>query len=131
MFREQEMNYTEWTFNEESPIYIQLAHKFRYSILSGRLLPGENIPSIRSMADTLHLNVNTVARSYRLINQGGLISTNRNKRYIVTLDSTLVNRKRIQEVQLLCRNYIRVMGELGFSEADTLSFVQEYSCSEN
>lgn len=125
------MNYTEWTFNEESPIYIQLAHKLRYSILSGRLLPGENIPSIRSMADTLHLNVNTVARSYRLINQEGLISTNRNKKYIVTLDSVFVNRKRIQEARILCRNYIRAMSKLGFSKTDTLSFIQEYGCSEN
>lgn len=122
------MNYTEWSFNEESPIYTQLAHKLRYSILSGRLLPGENIPSIRSMADTLHLNVNTVARSYRLINQDGLISTNRNKRYIVTLDSTLIERNRIQEVRLLCHNYIKVMSELGFSQTDILSFIQEYSC---
>lgn len=64
MFGKQEMNYTEWAFNEESPIYIQLAHKLRYGILSGRLLPGENIPSIRSMAAMLHLNDNTVARSY-------------------------------------------------------------------
>ena len=69
------MNYTEWIFNEKSPIYIQLAHKLRYSILGGRLLPGESIPSIRSMADMLHLNVNTVARSYRLLNQEGLINT--------------------------------------------------------
>lgn len=123
------MNYTEWAFNEESPIYIQLAHKLRYGILSGRLLPGENIPSIRSMAAMLHLNVNTVARSYRLINQDDLIFENRNKKYIVTLDSSLIERKRIQEVQILCHNYIRRMSELGFSKTDTLSFVQEYSRS--
>ncbi len=63
------MNYMEWTFDEKSPIYKQLAHRLKYGILSGRLLPGEDIPSIRSMADMLHLNVNTVARSYRLLNQ--------------------------------------------------------------
>ena len=43
------MNYMEWTFDEKSPIYKQLAHRLKYGILSGRLLPGENIPSIRSM----------------------------------------------------------------------------------
>ena len=123
------MNYTEWTFNEKSPIYIQLAHKLRYSILSGRLTPGENILSINSMAAILHLNVNTVAKSYSLINQEGLIFANRNKKYIVTLDSVLVNQKRIQEVQLLCHNYIRAVRELGFSKTEILSFIQEYSRS--
>ncbi len=123
------MNYTEWTFNEKSPIYIQLAHKLRYSILSGRLSPGENILSIHSMAAILHLNVNTVAKSYSLINQEGLIFANRNKKYIVTLDSILVNQKRIQEVQLLCHNYIKAVRELGFSKTEILSFIQEYSRS--
>lgn len=88
LFRKQEMNYTEWTFNEKSPIYIQLAHKLRYS-LSSRILSGDNILSIRSMAAMLHLNVNIVARSYSLTNQNGLISTNRNKKYIVILDNVL------------------------------------------
>ena len=123
------MNYTEWTFNEKSPIYTQLAHKLRYSILSGRLTPGENILSINSMAAILHLNVNTVAKSYSLINQEGLIFANQNKKYIVTLDSVLVNQKRIQEVQLLCHNYIRAVRELGFSKTEILSFIQEYSRS--
>lgn len=121
----------EWTFDEKSPIYKQLAHRLKYGILSGRLLPGEDIPSIRSMADMLHLNVNTVARSYRLLNQAGLIYTQRNKNYNITSDSVLINQKRLQEVELLCRNYIRAMTELGFSLKDILSFVQEYSCGEN
>ncbi len=124
------MNYTAWTFDEKSPIYIQLAHKLRYSILGGRLLPRESIPSIRSMADMLHLNVNTVARSYRLLNQEGLINTHRNKSYTVTSGCNYVNQKRLQEMRLLCRNYIRVMSRLGFSQEDILLFVQEYRRSE-
>lgn len=125
------MNYMEWTFDEKSPIYIQLAHKLKYGILSGKLLPGENIPPIRSMADMLHLNVNTVARSYRLLNLAGLIYTHRNKNYTVASDNDFVNQKRLQEVWLLYRNYIKAVSELGFSQADILSFVQEHRRSEN
>lgn len=125
------MNDTEWTFNEKSPIYIQLTQKLQYSILNGRLLPGENLPSIRNMAAILCLNVNTVARSYRLLNQDGLIYTHRNKNYTVTSDSDFINQKRLQEVQLLCRNYIRAMSESGFSPEDILFFVQEYSRSKS
>lgn len=89
------MNYSEWTFNENSPIYIQLCHKLRYSILGGKLLPGETIPSVRNMATMLHLNVNTVAKTYRLINQDDLIFTQGKRNYCVTLDSTLIQKKRI------------------------------------
>ena len=125
------MNYSEWTFNENSTIYIQLCHKLRYSILGGKLLPGETIPSVRNMATMLHLNVNTVAKTYRLINQDDLIFTQGKRNYCVTLDSTLIQKKRIQEIERLCHNYISVMAELGFSKKEILSFIQEYSRSEN
>lgn len=125
------MNYTEWIFNEKSPIYIQLAHKLRYSILNGRLLPGESIPSIRSMAVMLHLNVNTVARSYRFINQDNLIFTQGKRNYCVTLNSTLIQKKRIQEMERICHSFISVMAELGFSKKELLSFIQEHIRSEN
>ncbi|MDE7434719.1 MAG: GntR family transcriptional regulator [Lachnospiraceae bacterium] len=110
------MDYTEWTFNEKTPIYIQLTHKLRYSILSSRLLPGENIPSIRSMAAILRLNINTVARSYRLINQDGLIFTQGKRNYCVTSDSVLIQKKRIQKIKRFCHNYISVMTELGLKK---------------
>ena len=125
------MNYTAWTFDEKSPIYIQLAHKLRYSILGGRLLPGESIPSIRSMADMLHLNVNTVARSYRLIKHDNLIFTQGKRNYCVTLNSTLIQKKRIQEMERICHSFISVMAELGFSKKELLSFIQEHIRSEN
>ncbi len=125
------MNYSEWTFDEKNPIYVQLCYKIRYSIFNGKLSPGENMPSIRNMAAILHLNSNTVARSYKLLNQEELIFTSRSKKYIVTFDSVLVNQKRIQEVQLLCHNFISTMTGLGFSKKDILSFVQEYIRSKN
>ena len=125
------MNYTKWIFNEKSPIYIQLAHKLKYGILSGRLLPGEDIPSIRSMADILHLNVNTVARSYRLINQDDLIFIQGKRNYCVTLNRTLIQKKRIQEMELIFYSFISAMAELGFSKKELLSFIQEHIRSEN
>ena len=125
------MDYTEWIFNEKTPIYIQLTHKLRYGILSGKLLPGENIPPIRSMADMLHLNVNTVARSYRLIKHDNLIFTQGKRNYCVTLNSTLIQKKRIQEMELICHSFISAMTELGFSKKELLSFIQEHIRSEN
>lgn len=119
------MDYSEWTFNEKIPIYIQLCHKLRYSIFSGKLSPGENLPSIRNMAAMLRLNSSTVARSYKLINQEDLIFTNRSRNYTVTFDIVLVNQKRIQEARLLCNNFISAMTELGLSKKDILSFVQK------
>ena len=51
--------------SEGTPIYLQLINQFKYLMASGRLLPGEELPPIRVLAETLVINPNTVARAYR------------------------------------------------------------------
>ncbi len=124
------MNYTEWTFGGKSPLYIQLYQKLRYSIFNGQLQPGKSVPSIRQMAVALHINVNTVARAYKLINQDGLVLMSRGRKCYVTPNSVFIQEKRVQEAKALCRNYICGMEALGFSKEETLTFIQEYGHDE-
>ena len=55
------------------PIYLQLGEQIRLMIHSGRLGPGEPMPTVREMAVTLELNYNTVARVYRDLQRDGLL----------------------------------------------------------
>ncbi len=120
------MNYTKWTFGGKSPLYTQLYQKFRYSIFNGQLQPGESVPSIRQMAATLHINVNTVARAYKLLNQDGLVLMPRGRKCYVTPNTSFIQGKRDQEAKVLCCNYIQTMEALGFSKEEALTFIQEY-----
>ena len=120
------MGYTEWTFDKKYAIYIQLYQKIKYSILSGQLALGESIPSIRQMAATLHINISTVAKAYQLIKHDGLLVTTGDRKNSVTFDSAFVQEKRTQEAEKLCCNYICVMGLMGFSKEETLTFLQKY-----
>ena len=120
------MDYSEWIFDSRCPIYIQLYQKIKYGILCGQLPPGGSIPSIRQMATLLHINTNTVARSYRLISQDKLIVTPRGRKYSVTFDFVFIQEKRVQEAKDLCRNYILAMQELGFSGKEAQIFIQNY-----
>ena len=120
------MDYSKWTFDDKSPIYTQLYQKLNSGILSGRLPPGESIPSIRQMAALLHINSNTVARSYKLISQDGLVIMPRGRKCCVTPDFDFIQEKRAQEVKVICRNYIRAMEALGFSEEEARTLIQEY-----
>ncbi|HEV8604947.1 MAG TPA: GntR family transcriptional regulator [Tepidisphaeraceae bacterium] len=47
------------------PIYLQIVNQVKYLVSSGRLLPGEELPPIRALAEQLLINPNTVARAYR------------------------------------------------------------------
>jgi GntR family transcriptional regulator / MocR family aminotransferase len=55
------------------PLHLQLAEGLRRVILAGKLLPGQRLPSTRSLAQSLHLSRTTVTHSYdQLLSEGYL-----------------------------------------------------------
>lgn len=65
------------------PIYSQIKEKIKALILSGKLKTGDSLPSIRTLAKDLGINVNTVARAYRELELEGVIRAERGERYAV------------------------------------------------
>lgn len=55
------------------PIYQQIVNQIRYLIGSGALVSGEEIPPIRTLAQELLVNPNTVARAYRELQVEGYL----------------------------------------------------------
>lgn len=59
---------------DAAPIWKQIEEGIRRMIALGSLGPGEPVPSVRELAQSLRVNPNTVARSYqRLAEQGVLV----------------------------------------------------------
>jgi GntR family transcriptional regulator len=56
------------------PIYRQIVNQVKYLVASGRLAPGEELPPIRTLAEQLVINPNTVARAYMELEHAGLIN---------------------------------------------------------
>jgi GntR family transcriptional regulator len=59
------------------PIYLQIASQIKYLVASGSLLPGDQLPSVRKLAEDLVINPNTVARAYRELENEGVLVTRR------------------------------------------------------
>jgi GntR family transcriptional regulator len=62
---------------DATPIYAQLERGLRASIATGRLRPGEQLPTVRQLAVELSVNANTVARVYAELERAGVIETRR------------------------------------------------------
>jgi GntR family transcriptional regulator len=62
---------------DATPIYAQLERALRASIASGRLHPGDQLPTVRQLAVELRVNANTVARVYAELERAGVIETRR------------------------------------------------------
>ena len=62
---------------DRTPIYAQLDHGLRAAIATGRLRPGDQLPTVRQLAVDLQINANTVARVYSELERAGIIETRR------------------------------------------------------
>lgn len=69
------------------PIYLQIADKISDDILSGRLAAEERVPSVRELAAESQVNVNTVVRTYELLERDGIIFNRRGLGYFVCADA--------------------------------------------
>src|SRR6266436_5477000 len=62
---------------DRTPIYAQLDRALRAAIATGRLQPGDQLPTVRQLAVDLEVNANTVARVYAELERAGILETRR------------------------------------------------------
>jgi len=56
---------------QAGPIYLQLYRRYREAIASGKLQPGDRVPSVRSLASELNLARGTVETAYQMLTSEG------------------------------------------------------------
>ena len=61
--------------NANKPIYEQITSQIKAMIMSGELKTGDPIPSMRSLAKSIHVSVITVQRAYEDLKRDGFIET--------------------------------------------------------
>ena len=55
------------------PIYRQIVQQARFAIATGRVEPGERLPSVRAIATQLGVNPMTVSKAYSMLEQAGVV----------------------------------------------------------
>jgi DNA-binding transcriptional regulator YhcF (GntR family) len=74
-------------FNQNKPIYLQIADSICEKILSGEYLPDERILSVRELGISLGVNPNTIARVYEHLQGMEIIYNKRGIGYFVAPDA--------------------------------------------
>ncbi|WP_449619765.1 GntR family transcriptional regulator [Robertmurraya sp. Marseille-Q9965] len=57
----------------EVPLYLQISNQIIEGIARGRIHPGQSLPSVRTFAADLGINMHTVNKSYHHLEQKGII----------------------------------------------------------
>ncbi len=100
------------------PIYTQIVNQIQSQLVNGIIKPGDQLPTVRALAQELRVNFNTVARAYRILDEERIISTQQGRgTYITEIPPPEVSeRLRHESLEALTQRFINEAFRLGFSE---------------
>lgn len=100
----------ELDFESEVPIYEQLKTELIVGIASGKLALGERLPSVRQMASDIGINLHTVNKAYKQLQDEGYLLIHRQKGVVVNpVGPPEMTEKDIKQLESLLRPIIADM----------------------
>ncbi|HHX55528.1 MAG TPA: GntR family transcriptional regulator [Clostridiales bacterium] len=72
-------------FNSDEAYYIQLCNQIIYGIANDKIRDGDNLPSVRQMADNIGINMHTVNKAYTILKQEGYLKVDRRRGTIISV----------------------------------------------
>lgn len=114
-------------FRSGLPIYIQIVEQVQSQLANGILKPGDQLPTVRALAEELRVNFNTIARAYRMLDEARIISTQQGRgTYITEIPPPKVSEKLKQESLIaLTDRFINEAERLGFSAQEVNQMVRD------
>ncbi|MDO4284001.1 MAG: GntR family transcriptional regulator [Eubacteriales bacterium] len=101
-------------FNSDEAIYQQLRNQIILGIATSHFAPGEVLPSVRQLADTIGINMHTVNKAYTVLKQEGFVKVDRRRGAVIAVDVDKCRAMEIVEKELRvllaeasCRNLSR------------------------
>ncbi|VDG19540.1 GntR family transcriptional regulator [Lactiplantibacillus mudanjiangensis] len=107
-----------------APYYEQLVMQIKQQIVQGILQPGDKLPSIRAMAAEMHLNPNTVSKTYQLLESQKAVYTVKGRGTFVNQPTeTMVNPAVVAEVADKLKGLLTEAQFLGITEQQVNEWV--------
>ena len=78
--------FIEIDFNSDEAIYIQLCNQIIMGIATEQLKVGDPLPSVRQLADTIGINMQTVNKAYSVLRQEGFLTIDRRRGAMISID---------------------------------------------
>ena len=101
------------------PIYVQIKEQIRHAIETGALSSGDQLPGIRSLAETLVINPNTVIRVYRELEQEGVLEIRHGLgAFIATKRRSRSRAEELRDAQQLVQELVGNLREDGLDEGE-------------
>jgi len=108
------------------PPYEQLRQQIATMANAGVLKPGQRLPPVRQLANDLGIATGTVARTYRELENAGIVETQpRRGTFIATRPKPMTSRQRQQELTQAARTFANAARQLGIAPDNGIDAIRQ------
>jgi DNA-binding transcriptional regulator YhcF (GntR family) len=112
-------------FDDRAPIYRQIMDLIKRRIAVGELKVGQQLPSVRDLAQQVVVNPNTVQKAYVELEREGYVATQRGMGTFVSGDRSTVDPLRQGLARDIVETYVAGMRSLGYSPEEMTAMAAE------
>ena len=113
-------------FNADMPIYLQITDYIKRMIVSGRWKRGDRVPPVRELALEMGVNPNTVQRAVALLEDEGLLHTERTSGRYVTTDEATVEKVKQNMTATEIEKFMVTMRDMGHRDEEIAGMFVPY-----
>ncbi|MBR5969804.1 MAG: GntR family transcriptional regulator [Lachnospiraceae bacterium] len=73
-------------FHSDEAIYVQLCNQIILGIVTAQIREGELLPSVRTLAETIGINMHTVNKAYAILQREGFLKIDRRRGAMIAID---------------------------------------------
>jgi GntR family transcriptional regulator len=115
-----------------SPFYRQIIDQIKFGIATGKLAVGEQLPTVRSLAVELKVNLNTVAKAYKELEIQNILETHQGSGTFINKSIVDISEKeKKHKIQEICREFITIALNYGFTIDEIINELHNYKNHEN
>lgn len=112
-------------FDNDRPIYLQIIEQLQLYILSGKIPPGEKLPSVRELAMQAKVNPNTMQRALNELELDKLIFTERTNGKYVTTNLRQIQKFQTRFLRQKVKTFFRDLEKLGFTRDEVIAIINQ------
>lgn len=110
------------------PFYRQIIDQIRYGIAIGTLKVGEQLPTARSLAVQLKINLNTVNKAYKELEIQKILETQQGSgTFIGSVKVDIPEKERQGKLKSICDEFVNIASSYGFNIEEMMSELKQRS----
>lgn len=114
-----------FNFSNDKPIFLQIEEIIKKQIVSGKILPGEKLKSVRELSAEFQVNPNTILNALKNLEDSGLVFTDRTNGKFVSDNKKIIDEVKAQQISSTCKTFVGKMKDFGLNDEQIIKIIKE------